>query len=150
MILSIYLLILGRSVLTQVVLKRPLQHHCAVNCFASYQLVPCSLVWRLFETKCETKPIQYVASKTINFRVRVCFVVGICLKMYTYAKDSEWFWFWHLHMIFELISVFLKYKSQNYQLLYLLKENSLKSEWNSDCITVINRKIVSCLHAAAA
>ena len=57
--LSIYLLILGRSVLTQVVPKRPLHHHCAVNCLACYQLVPCSLIWRLYKPKCETKPIQY-------------------------------------------------------------------------------------------
>ena len=33
-----------------------------------------------------------------------------------------------------IISLFLKYKSQNYQLLYLLKENAMKREWNRDCI----------------
>ena len=56
-----YLLILDRSVLTKVVPKRPLHHHCAVNCLACYQLVPCSLVWRLYKMKCETKPIQYMS-----------------------------------------------------------------------------------------
>ena len=54
---SIYL----SSILTQVVPKRPLHHHCAVNCPACYQLVPCSLVWRLYKPKCETKPIQYMS-----------------------------------------------------------------------------------------
>ena len=41
--LSIYLLILGRSLLTQVVPKRHLHHHCAGNCLARYQLYPARL-----------------------------------------------------------------------------------------------------------
>ena len=61
MTLSIYLLILSQSGLTQVVPKRPLHHHCAVNCLACYQLVPCSLAWRLYKPKYETKPIQYMS-----------------------------------------------------------------------------------------
>ena len=58
---SIYLSSYSRSGLTQVVPKRPLHHHCAVNCLACYQLVPCSLVWHLYKPKCETKPIQYMS-----------------------------------------------------------------------------------------
>ena len=30
------------------------------------RMVPCWLVWRLYKPKSETKPIQYVASKTKN------------------------------------------------------------------------------------
>ena len=34
------------------------------------RMVPCWLVWRLYKPKSETKPIQYVASKTKNCLVR--------------------------------------------------------------------------------
>ena len=75
MTLSIYLLILSRSVLIHVTPKCPLHHHCAVNCLACYQLVPCSLVWRLYEPKCETKPMQYMSFLLYQARQKLtCFL----------------------------------------------------------------------------
>ena len=37
-----------------------------MNCLACHQLVPCSLVWRQYKPKCETKPIQYKQARQKN------------------------------------------------------------------------------------
>ena len=65
--------------------KCPLHHHYVVNCLACYQLVPCSLVWRLYKPKCETKPTACRSRGEGTF-----YVITFCVRKSS-GTQFEWY-----------------------------------------------------------